>query len=202
VTAIPTRTVHPSSSARVIVALIALCALPPLLATALYVSGWRPAHAVNHGTLIQPPRALPDISFRTRDEVAVGFRAWRERWLLIYFAPPECQPACLDVVHDMQRLRLALGPEARRLQGVLILADRDMARAPARDGGVLVVKAAPAERARLAAMLAADPEATPNDGRLYLADPLGNLIMSYRTDAAPSGIIQDLKRLMTYSWVG
>jgi hypothetical protein len=193
----------PSSPARVLLALVALCALPPLLATALYVSGWRPAHAVNHGALIQPPRALPGVSFHTLDNVAVSFRYWRERWLLIYLAPPGCQAACLDVTHDMQRLRLALGAEARRLQGVIIQTDANMAPTPARgDGSVVIVRATAAEQAQLAATLADDPRPAPGGDYLYLADPLGNLIMRYRRDAAPNGIIQDLKRLMTYSWVG
>ena len=38
--------------------------------------------------------------------------------------------------------------------------------------------------------------------RLYLVDPLGNLMMSYPADAEPGGIIKDLKRLLRYSRIG
>ena len=39
--------------------------------------------------------------------------------------------------------------------------------------------------------------------RLYLIDPLGNLMMSYAAaDRAESGIIKDLTRLLKYSRIG
>jgi cytochrome oxidase Cu insertion factor (SCO1/SenC/PrrC family) len=193
----------PASPMRIILALVLMGMLPPLLATALDVCGWRPAHTVNHGELIQPPRALPDVTLRTRSGTAISFRAWRERWLLIYFAATGCQPACLDRLDTLQRLRRALGPDARRLQAVLILPPASARWPdPHLDEGVLLLSAAAPVRAQLAAILTTDPQATGGGNRLYLADPLGNLIMSYRPDSPPREIIEDLKRLMTYSWVG
>jgi hypothetical protein len=38
--------------------------------------------------------------------------------------------------------------------------------------------------------------------RLYLIDPLGNLMMSYAPDAKPKGLLEDLKRLLGLSQVG
>jgi hypothetical protein len=38
--------------------------------------------------------------------------------------------------------------------------------------------------------------------RIYLIDPLGNLMMSYAPDAPPKGMLQDLKRLLGLSQVG
>jgi cytochrome oxidase Cu insertion factor (SCO1/SenC/PrrC family) len=38
--------------------------------------------------------------------------------------------------------------------------------------------------------------------RIYLIDPLGNLMMSYAPDAKPKGMLQDLKRLLGLSSVG
>ena len=38
--------------------------------------------------------------------------------------------------------------------------------------------------------------------RLYLIDPLGNLMMSYARTADPKGIIKDLSRLLKYSRTG
>ena len=36
--------------------------------------------------------------------------------------------------------------------------------------------------------------------RIYLIDPLGNLMMSYRDD--PSGMLKDMTHLMKTSWAG
>jgi len=38
--------------------------------------------------------------------------------------------------------------------------------------------------------------------RVYVIDPLGNLMMSYAPDAKPKGMLEDLKRLLGLSHVG
>jgi hypothetical protein len=38
--------------------------------------------------------------------------------------------------------------------------------------------------------------------RIYLIDPLGNLMMSYAPDAEPKGMLEDMKRLLGLSHVG
>jgi hypothetical protein len=38
--------------------------------------------------------------------------------------------------------------------------------------------------------------------RIYLVDPLGNLMLSYAPDANPKGMLDDLKRLLRLSHVG
>jgi len=39
-------------------------------------------------------------------------------------------------------------------------------------------------------------------GRVYLVDPLGNLMMSYPADMNPKGMQTDLKKLLKNSWAG
>ena len=38
--------------------------------------------------------------------------------------------------------------------------------------------------------------------RLYIIDPLGNLMMSYPPDINPRGIMKDLKKLLKFSRIG
>jgi hypothetical protein len=38
--------------------------------------------------------------------------------------------------------------------------------------------------------------------RVYLIDPLGNLMMSYAADAPPKGMLEDMKRLLRLSSIG
>jgi len=42
----------------------------------------------------------------------------------------------------------------------------------------------------------------PNAQRVYLIDPLGNLMMSYAPDAKPKGMLEDMKRLLRLSQIG
>ena len=39
-------------------------------------------------------------------------------------------------------------------------------------------------------------------GRIYLVDPLGNLMMKYEPDAPQKGLLQDLKKLLKLSHIG
>ena len=39
-------------------------------------------------------------------------------------------------------------------------------------------------------------------GRLYLVDPLGNLMMSYERGAPVKGLLDDLKKLLNLSHIG
>jgi hypothetical protein len=41
-----------------------------------------------------------------------------------------------------------------------------------------------------------------NAQRIYLIDPLGNLMMSYAPGAKPKGLLEDMKRLLRLSQIG
>jgi hypothetical protein len=45
-------------------------------------------------------------------------------------------------------------------------------------------------------------EGATNSHRLYLIDPLGNLMMYYPPEATPKGLLEDLKRLLRLSSIG
>jgi len=45
-------------------------------------------------------------------------------------------------------------------------------------------------------------EAATNSHRIYLSDPLGQLIMSYQASTSPALVRKDITRLMKYSWTG
>jgi hypothetical protein len=39
-------------------------------------------------------------------------------------------------------------------------------------------------------------------GRIYIVDPLGNLMMSYAPDAPQKALLEDLKKLLKLSHIG
>jgi hypothetical protein len=57
--------------------------------------------------------------------------------------------------------------------------------------------------ARPKPLLACLPPRDPaSSERVYLIDPLGNLMMSYAADAKPKGMLEDMKRLLRLSQIG
>jgi hypothetical protein len=61
---------------------------------------------------------------------------------------------------------------------------------------LIIVRAGPPVQPLLAMLPAA------NEDRIYLVDPLGNLMMFYEPDSKPRGLLEDMKRLLRLSQIG
>ena len=159
---------------------------------------------VNHGNLIQPPRTLPNLPLfdPASDKDSARLHG---KWSLVYLLQGGCDEACERNLYKMRQLQMATGKHSHRLQRVLLSYGGDKNPLSARHITLY-------ERQLIALIKqeALDIEnftLTPDDlplraGRLYVVDPLGNLMMSYGVEAEPSGIIKDLKRLLKYSKIG
>jgi hypothetical protein len=106
----------------------------------------------------------------------------------------------------MQQVRLAQGRDATRVERVMIAtnAGSDALREIARQyPGLLAVGGTRTTLQTLAReFVSSQGTALDAPGRVYLIDPIGNLVMSYAPDADPSGMRKDLARLLRLSQVG
>ncbi len=171
--------------------------LPIVLSVGLYASSWRPARLANHGNLVQPPRQIGDATLLAGDGRALGFGAFRGKWTLVSFGA-NCPAACRQALYRMRQVHLALGKEMGRVQRVYVAAARPGA-GQGRDPGMIVLSGPPAAVDVFAHQFGVS---SADDGRVYLVDPLGNLILTYPPDSDPGGMRKDLVRLLQYSWVG
>jgi len=192
---------------RTLLLVVALFLLPVVLATYLYVSGWRPeGRSLQHGELVQPARPVGDAELIGADGAPYRLGALRGKWALVYFSPLPCSDVCQNNLYKMQQVRLTQGRDASRVERVLIVAD---AATPAlralaqRYPGLLAVSGARATIQKLAReFVSSQGSALEVPGRVYLIDPIGNLVLSYAPDADPSGMRKDLARLLRLSQVG
>ena len=181
--------------------------LPVLIAYALYYSGWRPAASGNYGELVQAPRPLPDLALQTPDGQGFRVGALRGRWTLLAFGAAECRQPCADNLDKMQRVMTAQGKEAARVRAVFVVTDRRalerLRRAIEAYPGTLAI-VGPAHAVRTLASHFTLPSGTPpaDPNRVYVIDPLGNLMMSYPADADAGRMRKDLARLLRVSQVG
>jgi cytochrome oxidase Cu insertion factor (SCO1/SenC/PrrC family) len=190
---------------RQLLGLLACVFLAPLALSfyLYYGGGWRPDRTVNHCELITPARPLPEVSLPTADGGESSVKLLRGKWTLIYLGDGACDGSCRRALYVMRQVRIALNQDMGRVQRVflyqgdccdepffstehhgLISLDLDS------DGGREL-----AERFRFAEGLPVE------SGRLWLADPLGNLMMSYPANADPKGMIEDLRRLLSLSHI-
>lgn len=190
-----------------IIGVITLAFLSPLLA-AWWALNFTDVIAAgdksNHGDLITPPRPLADMPLH--DPVAARDYQLHGKWNLLYLGHQCLTETCLDNLYRMRQIHAAMDKHSLRVQRVLLLLEQDAAALRpllTQYAGQRIIQADAAARARLIPVFKLAAEDNPLlANRLYIIDPRGNLIMSYRPEADPRGIIKDLKKLLKASRIG
>jgi cytochrome oxidase Cu insertion factor (SCO1/SenC/PrrC family) len=203
----PPDTAHDRRQRRMLIA-IALFFFAPLgVAFVLYYGsgGWRPGHRVNRGDLIDPARPLPEIALPLAR--AGGFTKpdlLKNKWTLLYWGGGACTARCRTDLYNTRQVRIALNRDMDRVQRVFVAdgACCDWTFLDREHPDLVTVQASAQARAELGSLLTIDGIAPAAADRVYLIDPLGNLMMSYAPDAKPKGMLEDLKRLLGLSQVG
>lgn len=210
---IPRAPVAAASKGRQRRALIGLALLffaPLALAFLLYYGiGWRPGGRVNHGELIEPARPLPEISLQRvavdgSPDTPTAADFLRRKWTLLYWGAGACSELCKTDLYDTRQVRIALDRDMDRVQRVFVAqapcCDLEFLKSQHPD---LVTVRATAEAAPLLERLKMSPGDVPETSdRVYLIDPLGNVMMFYPPGYRPKGMLEDLKRLLGLSHVG
>ena len=189
--------------------LFAVFALPPLLSWYAFnhTDLGKQQGSAAHGALITPPRQLPDWNLADLSQRNGAQARLHGKWTLLYLLDGKCLETCRQNLYRMRQLRLATGKNAGRVQRAVLVVNRDRDALTAeqlRDfpGQLLLFPGGMDDGAlRPLFELSAGDRPFAQD-RLYLVDPLGNLMMSYAGTTDPGGIIKDLTRLLKYSRIG
>ena len=166
---------------------------------------WRPDGGTNKGEMIDPARPLPAVSLPTADGSPSGAGFLRDKWTMLYVGDGACGPElCRKSLYLTRQSRIALNKDMDRVQRVfrrspllryevlrrLILPPPVAARLDG-EAGAKLLQEFPA--------FADAPGAT---GRIYLVDPLGNLMMSYPRGGPDKALLADIKKLLRLSHIG
>lgn len=192
---------------RQLLALAALFFVPLGVAFWMYYgpAGWRPAGDASKGDLIEPARPLATLALPTPDGGVTDAGFLRGKWTMLYVGDGLCDDRCRKALYLTRQSRIALNKDMDRVQRVFLVTDRCCDRDfLAREHPDLLV--ARVEDAASAALLEPFPS---YDGvpvaaasRIYLVDPLGNLLMSYAPAAPDKALLSDLKKLLRLSHIG
>ena len=192
---------------RQLLALAALFFVPLAVAFWMYYGpeGWRPSGDASKGDLIDPARPLAAIALPTMDGGTTGPAFLTGKWTMLYVGDGLCDERCRKALYLMRQSRIALNKDMDRVQRVLLVTDRccDRAFLAAEHPDLVVVRV---EDAASAALLGPFPVyggvPLAAAGRIYLVDPLGNLLMSYAPDAPDKALLTDVKKLLRLSHIG
>jgi hypothetical protein len=189
--------------------LLAFFAAPVVLAwLAFYVfPEWRPAGTSNHGQLITPLRPLPAFEVETLSGDRIDETFLRGKWTLVYLVQGACAEPCVRQLYNLRQVRLAQGKNIDRIQRLMLWERADLRPGQRTEltehfPGQVMVALPDRVPPELLETFVLDEQDPMRAGRVYLVDPLGNLMMSYQPEDEPSGMIKDLERLLKYSGLG
>jgi cytochrome oxidase Cu insertion factor (SCO1/SenC/PrrC family) len=184
--------------------LIGAFVAPLALAFLLYYGvGVRPHGNTNKGDLIHPARPLPELALPGAADQTFAADALRGKWSMVFIGDGACDARCREALTLMRQTRLALGDKMERVQRVFLVTGNccDQAYLAAEHSGVLLGRI---DNPAGQSLLETFPDAAQAGalGRIYLVDPLGNLMMKYEADAPQKGLLEDLKKLLKLSHIG
>jgi len=183
-------------------AMVAVFAAPVAAAWFFYLNPeYLPSGRTNKGELIDPVVALPaDLALSTPDGADFPRDLLAGKWTLVYLTGGTCDDACRNRLDAMRRIRLALGEGQRSVERLLVVIDTTATELARRLGTAFVGMRVALGGVRLPELLG---EGTTAFDRLYILDPMGNLMMRYAADAPARDTLEDMERLLkaSKSWI-
>jgi hypothetical protein len=178
-----------------LVAIMALFALP-IVASLVAYHFFRPDATANYGELLVPADRITTAQFQRVGGGTFAFEELRGTWVLIASDSGKCPESCAAKLTLMRQVRLMLGRNAPRVTRVFVADDTHPLAAEALAPFEGTVAITPPRGTTL-------PLAPVNDrAHVYLADPLGNVMMRFPADAEPRRMLRDLERLLKASRIG
>ena len=168
--------------------------------------GWKPEGTTNRGNLVHPARPLQMPADMVNDGVSLQDYL-QGKWTLLYIDEADCGETCRNNLYKMRQVRIAQNENMNRVQtlfllnadtisdelsGFLVQEHRDMA----------VALPSAAQAAEIEPQFRVDETPVRQARRVYIVDPLGNLMMYYQPDADARGMLKDLQKLLKYSKIG
>lgn len=177
-----------SKSRWMFIGVVALFALPFLLAVLLRFGGWQPTNTRNYGELLQPPQALASGVFHLLDGKPYEWQPTKRRWHLVLLPSSTCLNQCAVKADVMRRVWISEGRLADKLD---VLWMGKWPESVERFEGLREV--------RLAAAINHQDLLVPRVAEQMtaaLVDHNGFLVMRYPLDFDPNGVRKDLGRLV------
>lgn len=202
-----TRSPSGNRGRRQLVALAAVFFVPLAVAFWLYYgeSPLAPEGGTNKGDLIDPARPLPRVSLPVPTGEQTGPDFLVGQWTMLYIGRGTCDERCRKALYLTRQTRIALNKDFDRVQRVFLVSadccDDAFLATEHPDLRLVLLEGSEAERL-LQPFPTYDGTDVTEAGRIYLVDPLGNLLMSYSEAAPDKALLKDLKKLLRLSHIG
>ena len=186
---------------KVFLLMLTFFVVPIIVVILMYQFNWKP-HGASLGELVKPPRLLDSSKeLKNNEGVVLKPEFWKEKWSVVYIAD-QCEKTCMDKLRDMRQLHVSLYKDITRTQRVFITNVQDVTEIKNKYPDLIVINQPLADVSKLIQQFQLNDENITISNRLYLVDPLGHLMMSYKPTVPLADVRKDITRLLRYSWAG
>jgi len=196
-------------SRRTLVLLLLTFIMPIVIAYVafIYLNSDGVGKTKNYGSLLSQARPLTTISLKQLNGQAYTQDDLRNAWTLVYFDTADCGEVCEHALFRTRQARLSQNEEVKRVKRLFVITEGNMT---PRLEKILTqhpdLSVAQGDRQQIDSMLkqfTVDAELPAAKAqKVYLVDPLGNLMMSYPKGFTTRGLIRDLQHLLKWSKIG
>lgn len=186
---------------KVFLLMLTFFVVPIIVVVLMFKFDWKPSGA-STGELIKPPRLLTSpAALKDNQGESLKPNFWKEKWSIVYMAG-QCEETCMDKLRDMRQLHVSLYKDIPRTQRVLVTQQQDTNEIKAKFPDLIVINQPVDTLTSLSQQFMIENESAMHGNRLYLVDPLGHLMMSYKPSVPLADVRKDVARLLRYSWAG
>lgn len=171
-----------------LIAIMLVFLAPMAVAFGLRLGDWRPHKLRNNGVLVQPPQELAADTPRAARDAAFSWKDGQYRWTLLLIPGPDCAAACEQRLAEAEKIWSLMTQKATRLRLAVLNVEATSARLE-RFARLDFVQST-------AAPFAALRPAASDSVAAVVVDPAGLLMLRFDPGYDPSGVRQDLSRLI------
>jgi len=162
----------------------------------------------NKGTLIRPAKELKNVNLTYFGNNKPYKLADQEhQWVMVFIGAGECDDNCKHQLVVMRQTRLAQGGDFTRINRLYVMlnkqSDKFMKEVKEYHPDMDIVTGTSKQLTNITKQFKLADKIEPGkSNRIYIVDPIGNLMMYYELDANASDIAKDLARLLKVSQMG
>tara|TARA_Y100001935_G_scaffold26898_1_gene20404 strand:- start:631 stop:1206 length:576 start_codon:yes stop_codon:yes gene_type:complete len=153
----------------------------------------------NYGSFINPILNISDTEFVNYNGNTRLINDLKDKWTLIYNMPLECNSDCMEEIHLIRQVNIALGKDMNRLQRILLIPQSiqqvSLQKILTEYPKLIIVKKDNSSFPQTIKKI-------DNNFVLFLSDPLGNVILGYEKKFKGKKLLKDIKKLFKLSKIG
>lgn len=179
--------------------------LPMLIAYGVYFTGiGMPTGTINKGDLLTPPVPISEWQLRTQSGEAWNLEEQPTKWRLLIPGAASCDQACKDNLYLTRQVHIRLGEKGLRVERYYLLTDDSLSRSLSEhlEQEHATVKVLHVDQKAMRASLANTnlPGDPVEEGRYFLMDQEGFVMMGYDAEQSGNDLLKDIKRMLRYSY--